>query len=294
LASANTRDVNAVGDNVWSLITEPLGRRTPDGGALGSPFEPTDMTNKSVTKAVRLLRAIAAQPRTGATVTKLAKASGISRPTAFRLLNSLERAGVVDRVDTNYTLGWELARLGRHADPHTGLVMKAQPVLQGLVDGFSELAFLYVPNATEGLDLVAKATGSHFIGRSQHGEQQLPLYASSSGRVLLADMPEEKAKALLPELLKPYTITDRAALVTELKLIRTQGFGIVHHADEGLISLSQPVRDSSGTIVAILAINGARCHPGTAHRPDVVVLQRMQRAVDQLTDTFWPDPADTD
>jgi DNA-binding IclR family transcriptional regulator len=252
------------------------------------------VTNKSVIKAVRLLRALAGLPRTGATVTKLAKASGISRPTAFRLLNSLERAGLVDRVDMTYTLGWELARLGRHADPHTGLAMKAQPLLQELVDGFSESVFLYVPNATDGLELVAKATGSHVIGGSQHGEQQLPLYASSSGRVLLADMPEGKAKALLPGHLESYTITDRAALVTELRLTRTQGFGIVHNADEGLVSLSQPVRDSSGTIVAILAINGARCLAGTTRRPDVVVLQRMQRAVDQLTDTFWPEPAGTD
>ena len=61
--------------------------------------EPTELTNKSVTKAVRLLRELAAQPRSGATVTTLAKAVGISRPTAFRLLYSLERTGLVDRID---------------------------------------------------------------------------------------------------------------------------------------------------------------------------------------------------
>ncbi|MGW5698437.1 helix-turn-helix domain-containing protein, partial [Streptomyces asiaticus] len=51
------------------------------------------MTNKSLTKGVRLLRELAAQPRSGATVTTLAKAAGISRPTAFRLLYSLEQSG---------------------------------------------------------------------------------------------------------------------------------------------------------------------------------------------------------
>ena len=65
--------------------------------------EPADIANKSVTKAVRLLRELAAQ----------ARAAGISRPTAFRLLYSLERTGLVDRVDNNYILGWELARLGQ-------------------------------------------------------------------------------------------------------------------------------------------------------------------------------------
>ena len=64
-------------------------------------LEPADMANKSVTKAVRLLRVMAAQPRIGATATTLAKASGISRPTAFRLLYSLERTGLVDRSTTS-------------------------------------------------------------------------------------------------------------------------------------------------------------------------------------------------
>ena len=92
---------------------------------MGEALEPADIANKSVTKAVGLLRVMAAQPRTGATATTLAKASGISRPTAFRLLYSLERTGLVDRVDNKYTLGWELARLGRYADPYAGLVAKA-------------------------------------------------------------------------------------------------------------------------------------------------------------------------
>ena len=85
------------------------------------------MTNKSVTKAVPLLRELAAQPRPGATVTTLAKAVGISRPTAFRLLYSLERTRLVDRIDNNYLLGWELTRLGRLADPYAELVARAQP-----------------------------------------------------------------------------------------------------------------------------------------------------------------------
>jgi DNA-binding IclR family transcriptional regulator len=117
--------------------------------------EPTELTNKSVTKAVRLLRELAAQPRSGATVTTLAKAVGISRPTAFRLIYSLERTGLVDRIDNNYILGWEMARLGRLADPYAGLVARAQPLLQELADKFNESVSMSVPNAQDGVDLVA-------------------------------------------------------------------------------------------------------------------------------------------
>jgi DNA-binding IclR family transcriptional regulator len=257
--------------------------------------EPTELTNKSVTKAVRLLRELAAQPRSGATATTLAKAVGISRPTAFRLLYSLERTGLVDRVDNNYILGWELARLGRRADPYAGLVARAQPLLQELANKFNETATLAVPNSHDGLDLIAEATGSRVVGimsRNMVGKQW-PLHASSSGKVLLAEMPVEKVIALLPETLEAYTehtITDRKTLLKELDQVREQGFGVIdNELEDQLLSLSRPIRDSSGTLVAILTLNGARYRFGRDRIPDA--LQQMQLMVDRLVDVIWQDSA---
>ncbi|NHU47029.1 IclR family transcriptional regulator [Rhodococcus sp. A14] len=260
--------------------------------------EPTEMTNKSVTKAVRLLRELAAHPRTGATVTTLAKGVGISRPTAFRLLYSLERTGLVDRIDNNYILGWEMARLGRRADPYAGLVARAQPLLQELADKFNESVTLSVPNSHDGLDLVAEAAGSHVVGimsrmSSHMVGQQYPLHASSTGKVLLAEMPLDKVLALLPEKLEAFTshtITDRAVLLRELAQVREQGFGIIdNELEEELISLSRPVRDSSGTLVAILTLNSPRYRFGRDRIPEA--LQQMQAIVDRLVDVFWQDSA---
>lgn len=265
---------------------------------MSETLEPADIANKSVMKAVRLLRELAAQPRAGATVTSLAKAAGLSRPTAFRLLFSLERAGLVDRVGNNYILGWELARLGRHADPFAGLVARAQPLLQELADKFNETVTLSVPNANDGLDLVAEATGSHVVGivsrmSTQLVGQQYPLHASSSGKVLLAEMPVEKVTALLPERLEAFTahtITDRSALLRELDQVREQGFAIIdNELEQELISLSRPVRDASGTLVAILTLNAPRYRFGSTRIPTAV--RQMQKIVDRLVDALWPEPA---
>lgn len=256
------------------------------------------MANKSVAKAVRLLRELAAQPRIGATVTTLARAADLSRPTAFRLLYSLERTGLVDRIGHNYILGWELARLGRLADPYAGLVARAQPLLQELADKSNESATLSVPNSHDGLDLVAEAFGSHLVGivsgMSQHMVgQQYPLHASSSGKVLLAEMPVDKVIATLPEKLEAYTehtVTDRTVLLKELDQIREQGFGVIdNELEEGLISLSRPVRDPAGSMVAILTLNGPRYRFGRARIPEA--LQQMQDIADRLIDAFWQDAA---
>ncbi|OXM75100.1 MULTISPECIES: IclR family transcriptional regulator [Amycolatopsis] len=257
--------------------------------------EQTELTNKSVAKAVRLLRELAAQPRTGATATVLAKAAGLSRPTAFRLLLSLEQEGLVDRIDNNYILGWELARLGRRADPHAGLVARAQPLLQELADKFNESVTLSVPNAEGGLDLVAEAAGSHVLGvlgRNMIG-QRYPLHASSTGKVLLAEQPPERLPALLPEKLEaytPHTITDRAVLLRELEQVREQGFAIIdNELEPELLSLSRPIRDASGTLVAILTLNGPRTRFGRAQIPEA--LNQMQNTIDRLSEAFWHDPA---
>lgn len=258
-----------------------------------------DLVNKSVTKAVRLLRELAAQPRSGATVTVLAKAVGISRPTAFRLLFSLERSGLVDRVDNNYVLGWELARLGRRADPYGGLVARVQPLLQDLADTFNETVSISVPNPHDGVDLIAEAFGSHLVGTGsgmgQHMVgQRWPLHASSSGKVLLAEMSAGKAIALLPEELPAYTeytITDHDVLLRELQEIREQGFGVIdNELEEGLLSLSRPVRDASGTMIAILTINAPRYRFGRNRIPEA--LQCMQRIVAGLVGALWSDSAE--
>ena len=258
--------------------------------------EPVDLVNKSVTKAVRLLRELAAQPRAGATVTTLAKAVGISRPTAFRLLYSLERSGLVDRIDNNYILGWDLARLGRQADPYAGLVSRVQPLLQDLAAKFNESVSVSIPNAQDGVDLIAEAFGSHLVGMgsgmSQHlVGKQWPLHASSTGKVLLAEMSIDKVNALLPEELPSFTehtITDRKVLLRELRQVREQGFGVIdNELEEGLLSLSRPIRDASGTMVAILTINAPRYRFGRDRIPEA--LQYMQEIVDRLVDALWQD-----
>lgn len=60
--------------------------------------EPFELTNKSVIKATVLLKELG-NHRQGITVTELAQIGEMTRPTAFRLLLSLEQTGFVERAD---------------------------------------------------------------------------------------------------------------------------------------------------------------------------------------------------
>ncbi|RZL81135.1 MAG: hypothetical protein EOP32_15330 [Rhodococcus sp. (in: high G+C Gram-positive bacteria)] len=79
-----------------------------------------------------------------------------------------------------------------------------------------------------------------------------------------------------------YTITDRAALLTDLERIRENGFALIdNEREEELISLSR----SSGNLVAIVSLNGPRYQFGPDRIPEG--LQQMQLLVDRLVDAFW-------
>lgn len=252
--------------------------------------------NKSILKAASLLRSLAAQPRTGANASVLARATRLSRPTAIRLLFTLEQAGLVDRFGNNYVLGWDLARMGRLADPYTGLAERTQPILQKLAETVNEMATLQVVNTRDGLDLIAEAVGSHLVNiRSQlaegHTGAEWPLHASAAGKVLLAHMPREKVLSLLPATLPSYasrTITDRDVLLQELARIRKQDYGLVdNELEEEHAAVARPVYDGSGALVAVLTISGPRYRFGLAQVQEA--LEHMDETRKLLVATCWPD-----
>ncbi|MBR8640477.1 IclR family transcriptional regulator [Streptomyces tuirus] len=262
-------------------------------GVIGSMSEADGLTNKSVVKGVQLLRELARHD-SGATVTDLAKAVGLSRPTAFRLLNSLEQTGFVDRdEDSKYTLGWEFARLARRADPYSGLVARVQPVLDDLAETLRETVTLSVPTPPgRDLDLIAASKGDHVVGVSVGTlvGQKWPLHASSSGKILLAELTPEELAEFLPKRLEALTrdtIVDRDVLLRELQQVREQGYSIIdNELEEGLISLSRPVRDSAGGLVAVVTVDAPRYRFGRNRFPEA--LQQMQGAVVQLVELMWP------
>lgn len=90
--------------------------------------ESGDSSIKSVVKAAALLQELGRRPR-GTTVTELAQSVAMSRQTTSRLLSTLEQTGLVNRRDSLYRLGYEMARLGRLADPAAGLTERVQPIL---------------------------------------------------------------------------------------------------------------------------------------------------------------------
>lgn len=246
--------------------------------------EPTDLTNKSVIKAGALLRELGRHPR-GITVTELAQAVRMTRPTAFRLLLTLEQIGFVDRDDNLYTLGFEIARLGRLADPVSGLAARLQPILDELATDLNESIGFAIVNGDLDYDLVAESFGSRILNvPQQYIGRKYPLHASATGKILLAEVSDERIAEVLPDVLESFTrhtITLRSDLIREIHEVRTQGYATLdNELEEGLFTVGCAVREASGALMGVITASGPGERLRTGRLPATV--ERLRQAADDI------------
>jgi DNA-binding IclR family transcriptional regulator len=218
-------------------------------------------SNRSVNRALQLLRRVAATP--GATASEIASAVGLSRPTAFRLLTTLEENGMLDRIDGRYVLGGEVARLGDLADPKAGVSQRVTPLMQDTAESLGETLTYSVRRSTSLLDLVVQ-TAPRRVGLSVTNMvgQRWPLHASATGKLVLAELDPPQVRELLRAGLQPLasrTITSMDELEKELARVRErQAATIDDELEDGIVSGSVPVRDDADQMVGALSVFGPK------------------------------------
>ncbi|MFT4470204.1 IclR family transcriptional regulator [Arthrobacter sulfonylureivorans] len=154
-----------------------------------------------VSRVARLLRIVGRAPETGAALGDIVQASGLTRPTVYRLLNSLAAEGLLDHhAETgSWHLGPELYVLGSVAASRFAIEDLARPSLQRLADETGESAFLSIRRGDETVCLV-RVEGS-FPVRSfvLHEGVRFPLGIASAGLAILAFLEAEEIDRLLDD-----------------------------------------------------------------------------------------------
>lgn len=230
---------------------------------------------QSVDRAVALLEAVAEAPPEGEVVAVLAERCGLNRATAWRLLATLEANGLVhvDPTTHRYSIGLTVARLAA-AGSVVGLTRRAYKVLERLSHRTNETADLAVPQRLS-LTYVAEVAPPSVLTANWLG-RQIPLHATSSGKALLAWLPEPELLPLLDQRLTRYTpttITSRAALREELDATRRRGYGICKgELEETLYGVSAPLLDKRDRPFAVVSIWGPRARVPESRFPELGAL----------------------
>ena len=132
-----------------------------------APADERAKLNQSVRKAITLLRATADDRN--ANVSSLARAAGLPRATALRMIQTLEQEGFLLRVpgDDRVLLGPELLRLARNTDEQLLLREVSRPIISDLVATVRETVTLSVVAPDAGLDVVPRSTHRPSCARSR-------------------------------------------------------------------------------------------------------------------------------
>lgn len=213
---------------------------------------------QSLERGLAVLQAFS-QHQPAMTLADVARATGLSRPTARRLLLTLEHLGYVQLDGRHFRLTARVLNIGYAYLSSLDLADVAQPEMEALVERTHESCSAAVLDRTE-IVYVARVPAKRIMGPSLGLGSRLPAYATSMGRVLLAGRSGGEldtalaASDLRP--LTPRTLTERAALKAEIAQVREQGWALVDQELElGLRSIAAPLRNRPGCVVAALNVS---------------------------------------
>ena len=219
-------------------------------------------------KAVVVLHAVAESP---CGLADLCARTGLPRATAHRLAAGLEVHRLLARDNAGrWRLGPALTELSTAvADP---LLAAGAAVLPGLRQTTGESVQLYRREGTTRVCVVALEPPAGLRDTVPVGAR-LPMTAGSGARVLLAYSDPATQRAVLP-----------SAVFTERTLADVRRRGWAQSAAErepGVASVSAPVRDCTGAVVAAVSVSGPIDRMG--RRPGARWAADLLAAAEELT-----------
>ncbi|AJX35768.1 IclR family transcriptional regulator [Burkholderia oklahomensis] len=232
---------------------------------------------------------------------ELSKRIGIPRTTTFRLLQTLEALGFIERAngDRHFRLGVGVLRLGFEYLNSLELTDLGTPVLERLRDTTGLSTHLLIRDRRD-VVFVAKAQSNApmFGSVKVHVGTRLPAHATVHGHVLMGDLTRDAMRQLYPEKRLEAFTEHTPATVDELyervRHYARLGYAVSEGAFEsGISAVTAPVRDHSGSIVAAITATVPRSEIGAAEEKERLVETVCGAAVD-LSQRLNYRPLDSD
>jgi DNA-binding IclR family transcriptional regulator len=181
---------------------------------------------------------------------QLAKMAQLPRASVFRMLQTLEQAGYLERVGEpgmhpSYRLGVAVLRLGFEFLASMELTEQGRPVIESLSDACGYSSHIVVRDGRD-VVFVAKALGRHATFHAIQVGARLPAHATVLGRVLMGGASLQEIEQLYANLpMKAYTAntpTTPQALKAVIDEAQAAGYAVSQGGFEsGISTIAAPV-----------------------------------------------------
>ena len=213
---------------------------------------------QSLERGLAVIRAFDAEhPKLS--LSEVAAITKLSRAAARRFLHTLVSLGYMRMDGSQFSLRPKILELGYAYLSSLSLPEVALPHLEQLVEQVRESSSV---SQLDGDDVVyiARVPTRRIMTVAISVGTRFPAYATSMGRVLLADRPDDWLDGYLDSVtlvpLTSHTVSDPGVLRAELSTIREQGWALVdQELEEGLRSVAAPIRDADGRAIAAVNVS---------------------------------------
>ncbi|GLX09183.1 IclR family transcriptional regulator C-terminal domain-containing protein [Microbispora sp. NBRC 16548] len=192
-------------------------------------------------------------------LTEVAAATGLARPTARRILLTLQELGYARSAQGGFALTPRVLELGVSYVRSMGLWEVARPHLERLVAQTHESSSVAQLDGSD-IVYVARVAVPKIVALSVQIGTRFPAMQTSLGKVLLAALPPDELERVLAEPsrsgIEPRWRPDPRERDAMLREVRAKGWALT---DEqlalGIRSVAAPLRDGSGAVIAAVNVN---------------------------------------
>ncbi|HWL00814.1 MAG TPA: IclR family transcriptional regulator [Microbacteriaceae bacterium] len=228
-----------------------------------------------VGRVAAVLRIVSASMPDGTTPTRVAAATGISRPTAHRILASLAEHGFVDRDarTSRWLLGPELYVMGAIAAERYDITPIARESLLALAAATGESAFLSARRGDETVCLLREEGAFPIRSHVLYEGIRFPLGVASAGIAILSFLSDVAVEAHLArvDLAARYGEAHTARAVRE-RVAATRATGYAVNPGlivEGSWGMAAAIFDTSGQPAWALSLTGIESRFTAERRPEL-------------------------
>ena len=240
----------------------------------------------SLVRGLAIMRAFT-RSRPSMTLSEISRATNLPRAAVRRFMLTLVGEGYAETDGKHFNLKPKVLELGYAALSSLSFVEVAQPIMARLAFNLEESVFAAMLDDEDVVYVASAVSPERRVRISVAVGSRAPAHAVSTGRILLAALPEEAREAYLAKVklsrFTPNTVTSRAQLRKLIDAAAEQGFSIVDQELEvGLRSISVPIRHRDGAVAAALNV---ACPSSRVTREDMNarVLPELQAASQSIT-----------
>lgn len=221
-----------------------------------------ESSNSNLERVLNLLETFASND-IEMNVTEISQAFDITKTTALKMARLLEAHNFLEKnpATAKYRIGYKIYELGKKYHIHFPFLQFAEPYVIAMHNKWKikiNVSVLKPPCST----VIIMTRDSTTIPKMYMGFI-LPTHASAAGKLLLANLPEEKLQNFMKYIsffqLTPNTITNENDFLRHLETIRASGYSIENEEEiPGRACVAAPIKNTMGNTIASVSFSTSK------------------------------------